>query len=86
MNIYYDNKVAINLSSKHVLHDRPKYVETDRDFIKKNIDSRELVLYYVKTHDEDDIFVKRLSTVSLKRMWVSWVCLTYILNLKDNVK
>lgn len=37
MNLYYDNKVAINITHDPVQHDRTKHVEVDRHFIKDHV-------------------------------------------------
>jgi hypothetical protein len=34
MNLFCDNKAAIDISHNHVQHDRTKHVEVDRHFIK----------------------------------------------------
>ena len=39
MNLYYDNKSAINIAHNMIQHDRMKHVEVVRHFIKKMIDS-----------------------------------------------
>lgn len=46
MRLYYDNKAAINLFNNPNLHDYTKYVEIDRHFIRKKINSKELTLIY----------------------------------------
>ena len=35
MQLYCDNKAAINIAHNHVHHDKTKHVEVDRHFIKK---------------------------------------------------
>lgn len=38
MNLYYDNKAAINIAPNPVQHDRTKQVEIDRHFIKEKLE------------------------------------------------
>ena len=38
MKLYYDNKEAINKAHNPVQHDRTKYVEVGRPFIKEKLD------------------------------------------------
>lgn len=52
MKMYCVNNVAINLSNNLVLHDKTKHVEVDEYFIRKKVNSKELVLRYVKTHGQ----------------------------------
>ena len=40
MNLYCDNKVAIQIAQNPVQHDRTKHVEVDRHFIKENLDEK----------------------------------------------
>lgn len=52
MKLHCDNKAAINLSNNPVLHDCTKYIELDWHFIREKIDSKELILLYIKTQDQ----------------------------------
>ncbi|CAN6448059.1 unnamed protein product [Victoria cruziana] len=66
--MFCDNKAAINLANNLVLHDRMKYVELDRHFIRKKIDSKELVLSYVRSEDQvADMFTKGLPNGDFER-------------------
>lgn len=49
MRLYYDNKIAINLSNNIILHDCTKHVELDWYFISKKIVFKELIFSYIKT-------------------------------------
>ncbi|CAN6477878.1 unnamed protein product [Victoria cruziana] len=62
MKMFCDNKAAINLANNPVMYDRTKHVEIDRYFIREKIDSKELILSYVRYEDQvADIFIKGLS-------------------------
>ena len=39
MNLYRDNKAAIDIAHNPIQHDRTKHIEIDRHFIKEKIDS-----------------------------------------------
>ena len=39
MNVWCDNKLAINIANKLVQHDRTKHVEIDRFFMKEKLDA-----------------------------------------------
>ena len=66
--MYCDNKSAINLANNPVRHDRTKHVEVDRHFIRERIDSKELVLPYMKSEDQvADIFTKALPATPFER-------------------
>ncbi|CAN6458627.1 unnamed protein product [Victoria cruziana] len=49
MKMICDNKTTINLANNPVLHDQMKHVELVRHFIREKIDSKELVLSYVRS-------------------------------------
>ena len=38
MNLYYDNKVAVEMSHNPIQHDHIKSIEVDKHFIKKNLE------------------------------------------------
>jgi len=40
MNLFCDNKAAINISHNLVQHDRTKHVEVDRHFIEQNLEAK----------------------------------------------
>lgn len=47
--LYRDNKAAINLANNLVTHDHTKHMEIDRHFLRDKIDSKELILSYIKS-------------------------------------
>lgn len=62
IHLYRDNKVTTNFTNNFVLHDCTKHVEVDRHFIRENIDSKELILPYIKFEDQlVAMFTKELS-------------------------
>lgn len=68
MRLYCDNKAAINLLNNLIFHDRTKHVEINSHFIKEEIDSKELILPYIKTHDQIiDIFTKGIFSNDFER-------------------
>lgn len=68
MRLYCDNITAIRPSNNSVLHDRRKYMEIDIHFIRKKIDSKELILLYIKIQGQvADILTKGLSSSDFKK-------------------
>ncbi|CAN6454768.1 unnamed protein product [Victoria cruziana] len=62
MKIFCDNKIAINLANNPIMHNKIKYMKIDWHFIRENIDSKELILPYVRSEDQvADVFTKWLS-------------------------
>ena len=49
MNLFCDNKEAIDISHNPVQHDRIKHVEVDRHFIKQNLDEKIILFAFVKS-------------------------------------
>ena len=49
MKLNCDNKSAINIAHNLVQHDRTKYIEIDRHFIKEKLDSGLICTPYVPT-------------------------------------
>lgn len=61
VNLYCDNKVAINISFDPVQDDRTKHIEMDRHFIKENFEDKIICMTYVPTTEQTvDIFTKGL--------------------------
>ena len=59
MNLFCDNKAAINISHNPVQHDRTKNVEVDRHFIKQNLKKKIIQFPFVKPEDQlADILTK----------------------------
>jgi len=55
----YDNKVAISIFENLVQHDRTKYVEVDKHFIKEKIEDNSVELPFVRSEDQlTDILTK----------------------------
>ena len=60
--LYCDNKAAINISQNPVQHDRTKHVEVDRHFIKEKLDAKIISFSFVSSEDQlADILTKRVS-------------------------
>ena len=59
MNIFCDNKSAIEIAHNPVQHDRTKHVEVDRHFIKQNLETKIIQFPFVKSEDQlADILTK----------------------------
>ena len=62
MNLFCDNKAAIDISHNPIQHDRTKHVEVDRHFIKQNLEEKIIRFPFVKTKDKlADILTKAVS-------------------------
>ena len=60
--LHYDNKAAILIANKPVQHDRTKYVEVDRHFIKDHLNQRIIDLSFVSSQTQFiDILTKAVS-------------------------
>jgi hypothetical protein len=63
MNLFCDNKAAIDISHNPIQHDRTKHVEVDRHFIKQNLEEKIIRFPFVKSEDQlADILTKVVST------------------------
>jgi hypothetical protein len=49
MNLYCDNKSAIEIAHNPVQHDRTKHVEVDRHFIKEKLEAGIIQFPFVKS-------------------------------------
>jgi hypothetical protein len=63
MDLFYDNKTAIDISHNPVQHDRTKHVEVDRHFIKQNLESKIIRFPFIKSEDQlADVLTKAVSS------------------------
>ena len=59
--VYGDNQSAIAVAKNGIRSDRTKHVDVKYHFITESIESGEIVLKWVSTHDQQaDIFTKAL--------------------------
>ncbi|RVW21440.1 Copia protein [Vitis vinifera] len=73
MNLFCDNKAAINISHNPVQHDRTKNVEVDRHFIKQNLQEKIIQFPFVKLEDQlADILTKKCPTKTSTTHLTSW--------------
>ena len=52
MNLYCDNRTAIQIAQNPVQYDRTKHMEIDRHFIKEKLEVKILKLPFVKSGDQ----------------------------------
>lgn len=65
----YDNKYAISIAHNPVQHDRTKYIEADKHFIKENLDNDLIYTPYVSSQDNlADLLTKWLNNNEFKRI------------------
>ena len=63
MNLFCDNKAAIDISHNPIQHDRNKHVEVDRHFIQQNLEEKIIQFRFVKSEDQlADILTKAISS------------------------
>ena len=63
MNLFCENKAAIDISHNPIQHDRTKHVEVDRHFIKENLEEKIIQFPFVKSEDQlADILTKAISS------------------------
>ncbi|CAN6461482.1 unnamed protein product [Victoria cruziana] len=61
MKMFCHNKAVINLANNPIMHDKTKHMEIDRYFIREKIDSKELILPYMRSEDQvAGIFIEGL--------------------------
>ena len=65
MKLYYDSKSAISIAHNPVQHDRTKYVEIDRHFIKEKLNCGSICTPFVKSGEQlADVLTKSLASRS----------------------
>ena len=65
MNVFCDNKAAIDISHNRVQHDQTKHMEVDRHFIKQNLEAKIIRFLFVKFEDQlADILTKAVCSRS----------------------
>ncbi|KAK3004952.1 hypothetical protein RJ639_020199 [Escallonia herrerae] len=63
MNMFCDNKSAIQIAENPVQHDRTKHVEVDRHFIKEKLEAKIIRFPFVKSEEQlADILTKAVSS------------------------
>lgn len=61
MNVFYDNKSAIDISKNHVQHSRTKHIDIRYHFIRDLVEEKVLILEHISTdHQLADILIKSL--------------------------
>lgn len=67
--LYIDNRSAINLAKNPVFHGRSKHIDIRFYFIRECIDRGEIIVKHVRSEDQRaDILTKALSTVKFEQM------------------
>ena len=69
MELFSDNKVAIDISRNPVHHDGTKHVQGDCHFIKEKIENGALIISYLPTKEQvADVLTKGLARSSFEHM------------------
>ena len=62
MNLFCDNKAAIDISHNLIQHDRTMHMAVDQHFIKQNLEEKIIQFPFVKSKDQlADIFTKAIT-------------------------
>jgi len=62
MNLYCDNKAAIEISQNPIQHDKTKHIEIDWHFIKQNLEEKVICFSFVRPEDQlADMLTKAVS-------------------------
>ncbi|KAK9225654.1 hypothetical protein WN943_010698 [Citrus x changshan-huyou] len=52
MRLFCDNKSAISIANNLVLHDRTKYIEIDRHFIKEKLENGVICMLFIPSEQQ----------------------------------
>jgi hypothetical protein len=65
--IHCDNQSCVNLSEKHVFHDRSKHIEIKYHYIRDMVQRKKVHVQYLPTHEHiPNIFTKPLAKTKLE--------------------
>ncbi|XP_038891621.1 uncharacterized mitochondrial protein AtMg00810-like [Benincasa hispida] len=84
--LFFDNKAAISIANNPVQHDRTKYVEIDRHYIKERLDSGNICIPYIPSNqqvaDVFDLIAHDVDHVELSDILIT----AYTKTIVDNVE
>lgn len=66
MNLYCDNKVAINIAHNPVQHDQTKHIEINCHFIKGNIMYQQICIPFVKMDKQPTNLLTKINILVLR--------------------
>jgi hypothetical protein len=65
--IHCDNQSHLNLSEKHVFHDKLKHIEIKYHYIRDMVERKEVHVQYLCTHEQVvDVFTKSLARTKFR--------------------